>query len=89
MIERMFDSIPVGLDEMEPGLALAGFLASIDVTRVSGYDRVVVLRAEQRMAAHYAARTCASMVSVVAVMEDDDPSWVLRRRLPRSGLRCG
>jgi hypothetical protein len=72
-VEHMFDPIPSGLDDLEPGPMLAGYLASIDVSRVSGFDRVVVLRAEQRMAAHYAARSLASMVSVVAVMDEDDP----------------
>ncbi|MEA2025033.1 MAG: DUF222 domain-containing protein [Actinomycetota bacterium] len=58
------DAIPAGLDEMEPGPVLAGFLASIDVTCVSGYDRIVVVRAHQRMASHHAAQVYRSMASV-------------------------
>jgi Domain of unknown function (DUF222) len=81
MIERMFDSVagavPSGLDDMEPGVVLAGFLASVDVSELSGHDRVVVLRAQQRMASHYQAQLYAAMVSVVDVMDDDDPLWVV------------
>ena len=78
MIERMFvvyvEGIPRCLDDLEPGPVLAGFLACIDVTEVSGHDRIVVLRAHQRMAAHYQAQMYQDMVSVVDVMEDsDDP----------------
>jgi hypothetical protein len=78
-IEKATEPIPPGLDEMEPGVALAGFLASIDVDTVSGGDRVVVLRAHHRMAAHYQAQTYADMVSVVETMDgfadDDDGRW--------------
>ena len=53
MVDVVTDVIPVGLDSMEPGPVLAGFLASVDVTRLSGFDRIVVLRAHRRMASHY------------------------------------
>jgi hypothetical protein len=81
----MFDSdpgeIPRGLDTMEPGPALSGFLASIDVAKLSGHDRIVVLRAHQRMASHYAARVYQDMTSVVDALVDLDdnpymaPEW--------------
>ena len=77
--ERMFDidleGVPRRLDEMEPGPVLAGFLASVDVTRLSGHDRVVVLRAHQRMASHYNARIYEDMAAVTDSMEQmgDDP----------------
>lgn len=35
--------VPESIDTMEPGPVLAAFLASVDVSKVSGYDRVVVL----------------------------------------------
>jgi hypothetical protein len=83
MVERMFavespDVVPAGLDAMEPGPVLAGWLSSIDVAAVSGYDRVVVLRAHQRMASHYAAAVYTDMASVVDAFRvvDDDPRWV-------------
>ena len=68
MSDISVDVIPVGLDVMSPGPVLAGFLASIDVSRVSGYDRVVVLRAHQRMSSHYAAQAYRDMASVVDAM---------------------
>ncbi len=68
----MFDSdsaatpepIPAGLDEMKPGPVLGALLSSIDVRSLSGHDRVVVLRAMQRMASHYQALTLDSMASI-------------------------
>lgn len=70
----MFDDegVPAGLDEMEPGPVLAAFLASIDVAEVSGYDRIVVLRAHQRMASHYNARVYEDMASVADHMNEID-----------------
>ncbi len=56
---------------MEPGPILAGFLSSIDVSAVSGYDRIVVMRAERRMASHYNARMYQSMASVTDAMSDE------------------
>jgi hypothetical protein len=58
------DTIPPGLDEMTPGPVLAAFLSGIDVTMVSGYDRVVVLRAHQRMASHYQAHAYNDMTAI-------------------------
>jgi hypothetical protein len=49
--------IPPGLDEMLPGPVLATFLSAVDMTRVPGYDRVVVLRAHERLTLHYQAHT--------------------------------
>jgi hypothetical protein len=80
-VERMFDTecepIPPGLDKMPPGPALGAFLASIDVDRVCGYDRVVVLRACQRQASHVQAQVCAAMAAVADHMDQaefpDDP----------------
>ncbi|MDP2623550.1 MAG: hypothetical protein Q8Q29_07135, partial [Actinomycetota bacterium] len=60
MFDREFEPIPAGLDGMPPGPVLAGFLASIDVDAVSGHDRVVVLRAQQRMASHLQAQVYAA-----------------------------
>ena len=58
------DSIPEGLDRMAPGPVLAAYLANVDVDRLCGYDRVVVLRAHQRMVSHYQAKLFEDMVSV-------------------------
>jgi len=64
------EGIPSGLDVMEPGPILAAFLSSIDVTRVSGYDRIIVLRAHQRLVSHYTASMYADMAAVVDVLDD-------------------
>jgi hypothetical protein len=62
--------IPAGLADLEPGVELAGALASIDVDRLPGHDRVVVLAAVQRMASHYQAHVYAAMAAVAdAVVE--------------------
>jgi hypothetical protein len=50
---------------------LAGFLSAIDVNVVSGYDRVVVLRAHQRMASHYQAHTYNDMTAITSVLAQD------------------
>jgi hypothetical protein len=66
-----YEPIPPDLDRMPPGPTLAAFLASIDVDRVSGHDRVLVLRAHHRMVVHHAAQTYAAMASVADHMEAD------------------
>jgi len=70
MIERMFGSnveseqIPAGLDEWAPGPYLAAVLTSIDRSRISGYDLVVVMRARKCQLAHDQAELLADMVEV-------------------------
>ncbi|MEX1133401.1 MAG: DUF222 domain-containing protein, partial [Acidimicrobiia bacterium] len=49
---------------MPPGLALAGVLASIDRDQVSGYDRVVLLKARSRLRAWVDADFYADLQSV-------------------------
>lgn len=69
MVERRTTgAVPAGLGEMEPGPVLAGFLASIDVDLVSGYDQIVVLRPHQRMVSHYTAHLYGDMASVSATL---------------------
>lgn len=52
------------LEAIEPGPFLAIMLATIDVATCSGYDRITVLRAHQRMASHYQAQVASSIASV-------------------------
>jgi len=91
--DETVDPIPPGLDEMRPGPALAGFLASIDIERVSGYDRVVVLRALQRQVSHHQAQVYAAMASLADHMDEvgfrDDPelSWEASATEIRAALR--
>jgi hypothetical protein len=64
------EHIPDGLDQMDPGPVLAAFLSAIDVSLVSGYDRVVVLRAHQRMASHYQAHVYTDMAGILDALDD-------------------
>ena len=70
----MFDgeSVPVGLAEMAPGPVLAAVLASIDPSRLSGFDRVVVLQARARQLAYDQAEFYASMVGVAEAIPDTE-----------------
>src|SRR5262245_48870501 len=75
----MFDGgIPRGLADIPPGPELGGILASIDRDSLSGRERVVLLRAERRQAAHYQARSYATMSAVAdSIAElDGDPERV-------------
>ena len=55
---------PDGLDEIEPGMFLAGILSSLPVSELSGHDRVVMLRAQQRMASYYEAQLAETMAAI-------------------------
>lgn len=57
-------TVPVDLDLMAPGPRLGSILGSIDVDALGGYDRVVVLRAHQRMVAHHQAQSYQAMLSI-------------------------
>jgi len=67
-VEAVCEAIPANLDGLEPGPVLAGFLASIDVTTVSGSDQVVVLRAHRRMASHYQSHMYRDMSALTTTM---------------------
>jgi hypothetical protein len=77
MFAHGYHPIPPGLDDMAPGLELAALCGGIDVHRVSPYDRIVVLRARQRLASHFQAQVYAAMASVVEAMEadPDEENW--------------
>lgn len=56
---------------MAPGVLLGAVLAEIDVTALDGIDRVVVLRAHDRMASYHAAQRSRALASLVCVDEFD------------------
>ena len=62
---------------MAPGPELGAVLASIDVDTVSGYDQVVVLKAQQRMVSHHQAQAYAAMAAITATMDnvENEPQW--------------
>ncbi len=72
---REHQVIPPGLDEMEPGPFLAAILSTIDPDAVTGFDRVVVLKALQRMVSHFEGKffaTAGSVAEANAEAFDDD-----------------
>ncbi|MBC6457799.1 HNH endonuclease signature motif containing protein [Actinomadura sp. HBU206391] len=56
--------LPAGLEEMSPGPALAAVPASVDRSRLCGFDVVVVLKARARQVAYEQAELQADMVAV-------------------------
>ena len=67
VIEQMFDlletptetptgspmpALPAGFESMAPGAELAVLLAGVDRERLSGFDRVELLKARSRLVAH-------------------------------------
>jgi hypothetical protein len=56
--------IPEGLAAVAPGPELAGVLAGIELSRLSGYDCVEVLKVRYRQLNHERARLMATMVEV-------------------------
>ena len=71
-LNRLAESTVRWLEEVDPGLELAGWLMSYSDVRLSGYDRIVVLRAHQRMASHYAAQVLRDMAEVSAAFVAED-----------------
>ena len=69
--------LPADLESIPPGLLLAVILSSVDRDRLSGYDRVRVLKADARMVAHFQARLYADIQSVSDSVSEldylDDP----------------
>lgn len=81
MIERMFGVetvddnqvwVPASLEVVPPGAVLAAMLDDIDVEMASGFDRVRVLRAHERMQAHYAARSLHTIAGVMEALDESD-----------------
>ena len=68
--------LPADLETIPPGLLLAVILSSVDRDRLSGYDRVRVLKADHRMVAHFQARVFADIEAVsVSVAGELDDLW--------------
>ena len=76
----MFDSkgTPADPASTPPGPVLAGLLASIDRSKLNGYDLVVVMQARSRQLAHDQAELYADMVEVSYCPPGDQASPVAR-----------
>jgi hypothetical protein len=85
----MFDSLEETLEELPPGPVLGAALYRLDLGKLSGHDRVAVMRAHRRMAAHYAARTYEAMASISDVMHDLDDDYELAHRAASAEIRAG
>ncbi len=79
MTERQ--RIPADLAEIPPGPELAAVLASIDLTRLSGFDCVEVLKARYRLVNHDRAQLMENMVEV-GLCDIDPDDEVARRAGP-------
>ena len=68
-------TLPEKLELVEPGLQLAAFLATLTNQDLSGFDRIRVLQAHQRLASHFQARVFEDMASISELMNqlDADP----------------
>ena len=76
-------ALPADLESIPPGLLLAVILSSVDGDRLSGFDRVRLLKADARMVAHFQARLYADIQSVSesvpALDYPEDPMHLTRR----------
>jgi hypothetical protein len=70
--KAVFEAVPARLDAMAPGPVMGAFLASVDVSKLSGFDQIVVLRAHQKMASFYQAATYQDMAAVNTTMSTFD-----------------
>jgi hypothetical protein len=61
---------PPHLETMEPGPDLAAFLSTLSDVDLSGYDRIRVLQARQRMVSFFQAQVCESMASISRLMNE-------------------
>jgi hypothetical protein len=64
--------VPANLEDIPPGYVLAAVLDDIDINTCSGFDRVRVLKAQERMRSHYAARSYLTMTKVLDAIDEDD-----------------
>jgi hypothetical protein len=56
--------LPADLETVPPGLLLAVILSTVNRDRLSGYDRVRLLKADARMVSHFQARLYADIQAV-------------------------
>jgi len=71
-VADVYETIPAQLDAMAPGPVMGAFLSSVEVSKLSGFDQIVVLRAHRRMAAYYEAASYQDMAAVNTTMLTHD-----------------
>ncbi len=83
-----FDVAPDRLDEMAPGPLLAAILVHLNHAKLSGHDRIKVLRAQQRMASHYSAGVYAAMASVTEHLRQEDDDYQIGTEAASAEIRA-
>jgi hypothetical protein len=58
------------MDTLEPGLILAAMVTTVEDRDLSGYDRIVVLKARQRMVSFFQAQVFEAMASISQLMHE-------------------
>lgn len=66
-----------GLEQLEPGLTLASELSAIDSSDLSAHDRITVLKAHQRLAAHHQALAYQQMAAIASHFVATDHDYEL------------
>ncbi len=87
MFDKAENQVIPDLDQVAPGPELAAALATINVSSLSGYDQVVVLRAHQRMASHYAAHTYADMAAISATIHQSEDDYQIAHEATAAEIR--
>ncbi|MGH8946304.1 MAG: DUF222 domain-containing protein [Acidimicrobiia bacterium] len=64
--------LPPGLDSWLPSSYLAAVVSGVSPRRLSGYDRIILLKATQRLISHFQARGYETMSSVHEVLVDEE-----------------
>ena len=64
--------LPPGLDSWLPSAYLAAVVSGVSPRRLSGHDRIVLLKAVQRLISHFQARGYETMSSVHEVLVDEE-----------------
>lgn len=78
--ERHF--LPSDLEQIPVGPYLAAILASVDVSRLNGYDAVRLMQAQARLGSHHEAGKLSAMAEVACSPPGDPDSPVEREPLP-------
>ena len=59
-----------GLNDIEPSVELAAWVSAVDRTKLSGSDRLAVIRAHQRLISHYQAQMYRDMHAIKDLFHD-------------------
>lgn len=73
-VDDPVDLLPDELEGMAPGLFLAAVLGSVDRSRLSGYDLVRYLQAQQRLSSHVDGGLYAAIGEVAYAYDPDTPA---------------